>query len=131
MEIRVGESYTCKLTVEREHTAAAVGSGLAEVFATPMMIAMMEKAAAACLGQFLPKEQGSVGTYVAVSHDAATPMGMEVRITATITAVDRRKVEFGGFQPSVGRLDGGRRPHAGEECLADAAQPLCTDCASE
>lgn len=94
MDIKVGESHSMTLTVEKQHTAAVVGSGLAEVFATPMMIGMMENTAAACLGRFLLQGQSSVGTYVGVSHDAATPVGMQVCVTATITAVDRRKVEF-------------------------------------
>ena len=42
------KKYTVETVVDEENTALAVGSGDMEVFATPMMIALMENAAAAC-----------------------------------------------------------------------------------
>ena len=38
--------------------------------------------------------QDSVGTRVELDHIAATPLGMWVDITVTVTSVDRRKVSF-------------------------------------
>jgi predicted thioesterase len=38
--------------------------------------------------------QTSVGTQISVEHTAASPVGVEVAATATVTAVDGRKVEF-------------------------------------
>lgn len=43
------KKYTVETVVDEENTALAVGSGDMEVFATPMMIALMENAAAAAL----------------------------------------------------------------------------------
>ena len=94
MEPKIGTSHTVSMVVDAAHTARAVGSGAIDVYATPMMIALMEQAATECLAQFLPREQSSVGTRVEVSHDAATPVGMRVSATATITATDRRRVDF-------------------------------------
>ena len=45
-ELRVGIVGKRELTVTEELTAAACGSGLLPVFATPQMIAMMEQTAA-------------------------------------------------------------------------------------
>ena len=94
MEIAVGTEYTESVTVSEANTAKTVGSGQIEVFATPMMIALMESAAAQCIAPFLAEGQSSVGTRVEVSHGAATPPGMTVTATAAVTAVDRRRVDF-------------------------------------
>lgn len=94
MEIKIGSAYTAATTVNRGNIASAVGSGLVDVFATPMMIALLEQAAARCIEPFLDEGQSSVGTHVNVSHSDATPIGMEVSATATVREVDRRRVEF-------------------------------------
>ena len=49
MEIAVGMSATAETTVKHDNTALAVGSGTLEVFATPMMISLMEQAASLTL----------------------------------------------------------------------------------
>lgn len=90
----VGKSKTVKTTVETDKLACTVGSGALEVYATPMMLALMEKAASELLGELLEQGQTSVGTHLNVAHNAATPLGMEVEATATIVKQDGRKVEF-------------------------------------
>ena len=85
--VYIGTTAQIKLTVTEEYTAAATGSGLAPVFATPWMIALMENASASALQGFLEEGQGSVGTHVEVDHTAATPIGMEVTVEAEITGV--------------------------------------------
>lgn len=75
------KKYTVETVVDEENTALAVGSGDMEVFATPMMIALMENAAAACIADELGEENTSVGTMISVSHVSATPMGMKVKAT--------------------------------------------------
>ena len=80
--------------VEPKHTATAFGSGAIEVFATPMMAALMEKAAVAAVEHLLPKGMNSLGVQLEVSHLAATPVGMKVTATAELIAVDKRRLEF-------------------------------------
>lgn len=86
------------LRVEKEVTedllAQSVGSGDVSVFATPMMVALMEEAASKCLAQFLDEGETSVGTHISTSHSAATPCGMKVHAVAKIIEVDGRKVSF-------------------------------------
>ncbi len=77
-----------------ENTAAAVGSGALEVFATPSMIALMEKAALESVQPFLEEGQGTVGTELNVSHLAATPVGMTVRAESELTEIDGRMLRF-------------------------------------
>lgn len=90
----IGKTKEISVTVDREKLACTVGSGSLEVFATPMMIAAMEQAACTLLQEFLEEGQTSVGTMMHVAHSAATPPGMQVTATATITAQEGRKVEF-------------------------------------
>ena len=73
-----------KFTVTKEQLACNVGSGLVSVFATPMMIAAI--AAASVAGE-LEEGKTTVGTLVNVSHVAATPEGMEVRIETELTEI--------------------------------------------
>ena len=94
MEIKIGTHYTASVTVDDKNTASAVGSGLVDVFATPMMIALMELAASECIKPFLDEGQVSVGTMVNVSHVSATPVGMKVFATAEVTETQGRRVEF-------------------------------------
>jgi predicted thioesterase len=93
-KIILGKTVTVSAIVGGHNTARAVGSGSAEVFATPMMVALMERAAFAVLSDGLAAGQTSVGTHIDVSHDAASPLGAEISATATVTAISGRKIEF-------------------------------------
>lgn len=88
----------CQLTqvVTEELTAAAVGSGLLNVFGTPYMIGLMENAAQTALGNYLEEGQGSVGTHLDIHHTAPTPVGMQVLVEAEIVGVSEngKMVDF-------------------------------------
>lgn len=94
VEIPVGKTHSEQVVVGESNVASAVGSGLVDVFATPMMVALLELAAAKCIEPLLDEGDVSVGTHIDVEHSGATPKGMTVTAAATVTAVDRRKVEF-------------------------------------
>ena len=92
--LSIGLKGLAETLVTEENTAAAMGSGLLPVFATPAMLALMEKAAADSVQPFLPEGQGTVGTRLEVSHLAATPIGLSVRAESELIAIDRRKLRF-------------------------------------
>ena len=92
--IDIGKTATANKTVTEKLTAKYVGSGSLEVFATPMMISLMEEAACGCLANSLEPGQTSVGTLINVSHTTASPIGAVISATATIDGVDGRKVSF-------------------------------------
>ena len=94
MPVTIGLKGRAETIVTDSNTAAAVGSGLVPVFATPYMIAIMENAAVNALLPVLSAEEGSVGTHLDVSHDAATPIGMKVWAEAEVIAVDGKKITF-------------------------------------
>lgn len=93
-EIICNTTYTVKTCVDESKLACNVGSGSVKVYATPMMIALMENCCATCLEQFLDEGETSVGVMMNTTHSAATPCGMNVNATCEIIAVDRKKVTF-------------------------------------
>ena len=94
MEITVGMKGEVSTTVEREDTAYEVGSGSLLVYATPCMVALMEGAACEAIAPAMSEEKTSVGTELNISHISATPLGLEVRAEAEVTAVEGRVITF-------------------------------------
>ena len=92
MEITVGMHGEVSTLVEREDTALEVGSGSLLVYATPCMVALMEGAACEAIAPALDEEKTSVGIELSIRHIAATPVGMEVRAEALVTAVEKNIV---------------------------------------
>lgn len=93
-ELQPGLVGRAVLVVGAEHTATHFGSGQAEVFATPMMIALMEAAAVDAVEDRLPAGFISLGTHLDVSHIAATPQGARVEANAKLAAVSGRTLTF-------------------------------------
>ena len=94
MEITVGMKSEVSTLVEREDTALLVGSGSLLVYATPCMAALMEGAACEAIDGALPEGKTSVGTELNIRHLSATPVGLEVRAEAEVTAVDGNTIVF-------------------------------------
>lgn len=94
MSLEPGLKGSAETVVVHENTAAAVGSGALEVFATPSMIALMEKAALETVKPFLAEGESTVGTEIHVTHDSAIPLGLTVTAEAELVEVDRRKLSF-------------------------------------
>lgn len=94
MMINTGIKGRQQLIVTPELTAAHVGSGLAPVFATPMMVALMENTCAESVAPHLAEGESTVGTRLDISHDAATPVGLEVWCESELVEVDRRRLVF-------------------------------------
>ena len=80
--------------VSEENTAKHLGSGGVEVFATPAMVMLMERAGVAAVDHLLPEGQCTVGVHLDVKHLAATPRGMNVTARADLVEVDGRKLTF-------------------------------------
>jgi len=66
-----------------------------EVFATGFLVGFLEWACIKAVNPHLnwPEEQ-TVGTHINVSHEAATPVGLEVTATVELIAVEGRKLIF-------------------------------------
>ncbi len=92
--LKAGGTGRSSLTVMEAHLAPTVGSGRVAVFASPMMIALMEAAAIDCVEQLLPPGYITLGMHLDVTHSAPTPIGATVTATAELQAIDGRKLVF-------------------------------------
>lgn len=94
MIIEIGMKGEAFSLVERADTAAEVGSGSLLVYATPCMAALMEGAACEAIAKGLTEEETTVGIELNLKHLSATPVGLEVRAEATVTAVEGKIISF-------------------------------------
>jgi len=93
--VPVGAKGTYTLRVMPAHLASQFkDSVLPPVFATPMMVTIMENAALNAVRDYLEPGESVVGTVVNVKHLAATPVGHQVTAEAVVTKVDGRRLEF-------------------------------------
>lgn len=93
-EFIINSEGEARAIVSQANTAATAESGSLPVFATPFMIALMEKATCNAVAEFLDDGETTVGTKIDISHDKATGLGVEVRATAILTQIDGRKLTF-------------------------------------
>jgi fluoroacetyl-CoA thioesterase len=93
--IPIGAKGTSSVRVMGAHLANQFKDAiLPQVFATPMMILMMENAALNAIRGYLDPGESAVGTSVDIRHLAATPVGHQVTAEAVVTAVNGRRVSF-------------------------------------
>ena len=102
--VPVGAKGTDTLRVTPAHLANQFKDALLpKVFATPMMVTVMENAALNAVRDYLEPGESCVGTLVNVRHLAATPAGHVVTATAEVTKVDGRRIEFTVMQATRSR----------------------------
>lgn len=94
------KEFTAKLegkavaTVDPSNTAKAVKSGSLNVFATPMMLALMEEATCIACAPLLDGSETTVGTCVSVTHDKASGIGAVITAHAVLENANGRKLTF-------------------------------------
>jgi predicted thioesterase len=81
-------------TVNSGNTASVWGSGALDVYSTPAMIALMEKASVLAVLPFLKEGCSTVGTNLNVRHIASSPIGANIKAEGVLTAADGRKLSF-------------------------------------
>jgi fluoroacetyl-CoA thioesterase len=100
-ELKAGIAHEPDYTVPIEKTVPYLFDEFAEfqqmpqVFATGFLVGLIERVCQLAIKPYLdwPREQ-SVGTHVNLSHLAATPPGLTIRVSCTVTAVDGKRVRF-------------------------------------
>ena len=99
--LKPGIRYEHKFIVPKSKTVPALYPeseefvAMPEVFATGFLVGLLEWACIRCINPHIdwPQEQ-TVGTHIDVSHEAATPPGLEVTVTVELTTVEGRKLVF-------------------------------------
>jgi predicted thioesterase len=94
LKIPVGVKHHLEVEVTKEHSARKFGSGMVDVFATPAMIATMERTAMLSILEFLPEGFTTVGTEVNIKHLKATPLGTIVICDSRLREVNGKKLVF-------------------------------------
>ena len=120
-ELRPGLVGEVETLVDQAQLASALGSGGLEVFGTPALIALMERAARQCVEHLLPSGTITVGTRVEVRHLGPTPPGATVRARAELLHVEGRRLVF-----QVSAFDAAETIGDGthERAIVDAARLL-------
>jgi predicted thioesterase len=94
-QIPIGAKGSFNLLVQPEHLANRFKDAtLPAVFATPVMIMVMENAALNAIKAYLDPGESAVGTAVNIRHLTATPVGRLVTGEAEVTGVVGRQIEF-------------------------------------
>jgi fluoroacetyl-CoA thioesterase len=88
-----GVSKVKRIVIDRERTIGFMGEE-GRVYGTPELGRDIEHACRDIILEYADPGEDSVGVEITVRHTAPTLPGMAVDITATVTAVEGRKVTF-------------------------------------
>ncbi|MCG6933127.1 MAG: thioesterase family protein [Gallionella sp.] len=99
--LQTGISYKHKFVIPESKTVPALYpeaeefAVMPEVLATGFMVGLLEWACIKAINPHLdwPQEQ-TLGTHIDVSHEAATPPGLEVTVSVELVAIDGRRLVF-------------------------------------
>lgn len=92
--MELGIRGTQSVEVVDSNLACTMGSGDLPVFATPAMIALIEKTASESVIPYLEMGMSTVGTHLDIAHSSATPIGMTVVCETELVEIDRRRLVF-------------------------------------
>ena len=92
--LQTGLHNHMQITVSEAMLACNVRSGTLRVYATPMMLALMEQTCMECVAPHLETGYGTVGTHLDVAHTSATPLGMQVECDCELIEIDGRRLVF-------------------------------------
>lgn len=85
---------TITKTVTEDMLAVNVGSGSLRVLATPTLAALFENASMNLAAKYLDEGSTTVGCSITVNHNAPSPLGAEITVTAVLTKHEGRFFDF-------------------------------------
>lgn len=92
--LSVGLTREASAIVTAADSAVLVSPLVPDVYASARMIGFAEATCAALMAEHLEPGQTSVGVGFQFTHEAATPIGMTVRVHVRLVEVDRRRCVF-------------------------------------
>jgi predicted thioesterase len=92
--LTVGLTREATTTVTAADSAALVSPLVPDVYASARMIGFAEATCAALMAEHLAPGETSVGVAFQFSHEAATPIGMAVRVQVRLVEIERRRCVF-------------------------------------
>jgi predicted thioesterase len=90
---KVGIKQEVIVRVDEQMCIDFLGSD-ARVLSTPSMVNAIEMVCRDMVKPYLDADHDTVGVMVNVKHIAPTPVGMDIRIIATLVKVDVKRLEF-------------------------------------
>ncbi len=91
--LTAGLSTTNPIMIDAPRTISFMGEE-GRVYATPELVRDIENTCRDFLLQHLDEGEDSVGIRIELDHIAATPLGMQAEITATLVSMDGRRAVF-------------------------------------
>ena len=92
--IAEGEKIELKTRVKDTDTARVYGSGLLDVYSTPAMVALMEKASMELVQPFLEEGFGTVGISLDIRHMKSVSVGEEIKCISIFTGREGNQLTF-------------------------------------
>ncbi|MBP7332396.1 MAG: Fluoroacetyl-CoA thioesterase [Firmicutes bacterium ADurb.Bin373] len=92
--LKAGIKGEARDVVTDQNTAVAYGNRVVNVYASPAMIGLMEKASLESVLPYLEEGMITVGTRFEVQHQAATPVGMNVVVRSTLVEIEGKRLLF-------------------------------------
>lgn len=92
--LTVGLVREATAVVTPADSATLVTPFVPDVYASARMIAFIEDTCARLLAEHLGPADTSVGVGFQLTHEAATPIGMTVRVRVRLAEIDRRRCVF-------------------------------------
>ena len=89
-----GKQIELKTVVNDTDTARIYGSGLLDVYSTPAMVALMEKASMELVQPYLEEGHGTVGISLDIRHMKAIPVGEAIRCISTFKGREGNQLSF-------------------------------------
>jgi fluoroacetyl-CoA thioesterase len=91
--LQVGQSAEIEITVTPDMVAAFEGQTVHTLYSTASLVQHMELAARKTILPYLESHEEGMGFHVDVHHTLFTPVGMKVKVKATVSAIRDTKIE--------------------------------------